>query len=147
MTQSAPRFAIRGDISTGQTFKGTGNVLSVEPEFQDLLRGIQIRFGRFFALVLEGKNTTLSQFNVLATLASEGPLPMNRVAKELHITKPAITHLVDRLELERDTHQGQVVSLDGHKHRVRGRERIDREKRQGGGAIKQNMIVFREHWL
>ncbi len=82
--------------------------LRIDPEFQTLLRGIQIRFARFFDLVLQGKKVTVSQYNVLATLSSEGPLAMNRVAKKLHITKPAITHLVDCLENEK------LISRDSH---------------------------------
>jgi DNA-binding MarR family transcriptional regulator len=74
---------------------------SIEPEFQNLLRGIQIRFARFLEVVLQGKKITVSQYNVLATLSQAGPVPMNQVAKKLHISKPAITHLVDRLEKNR----------------------------------------------
>jgi len=82
----------------------------IEPDFQSLLRNIQIRFTHFFARVLEGKKTTLPQYNVLVTLVSEGPLPMNHVAKKLRITKPAITHLVDRLEKEK------LIRRDSHPH-------------------------------
>lgn len=77
------------------------NLNRLEPEFQNLLRGIHIRFSRFLALVLEDKKVTVPQYNVLATLAQEGGVAMNRVASKLHISKPAITHLVDRLEKER----------------------------------------------
>ena len=75
-------------------------MIVIEPSFQNLIRGVQIRFTRFFALVLQRRSATLSQYNVLTTLAAEGPLPMNQVAKKLHISKPAVTHLVDRLEAE-----------------------------------------------
>lgn len=79
----------------------TANRASLDPDFQNLLRGIQIRFARFLARVLEAQKISVPQYNVLATLFQEGILPMNQVAKRLHITKPATTHLVDRLEAER----------------------------------------------
>ncbi len=69
-----------------------------DSEFQILVRGVQARFARFFGLVLCGKRITFQQYNLLTALSQEGEMPMNQLAKHLHITKPAITRLVDRLE-------------------------------------------------
>ncbi len=74
---------------------------SEDPEFQNLVRNVQTRFARFFGLVLCGKKVTFQQYNLLTALSQEGEMPMNQLAKRLHITKPAITRLVDRLERER----------------------------------------------
>jgi len=72
----------------------------IEPQFELLLRGVQVRFSRFFAYLLENQQTTVSQYNVLAALDTEDFTRMHQVARALHISKPAITHLVDRLEKE-----------------------------------------------
>jgi DNA-binding MarR family transcriptional regulator len=41
---------------------------------------------------------TLQQFSVLRVLAHVGPVPMSRLSKELRVTPPNITGVVDRLE-------------------------------------------------
>lgn len=74
---------------------------SEDPEFQNLVRSVQTRFARFFGIVLCGKRVTFQQYNLLTALSQEGEMPMNHLAKRLHITKPAVTRLVDRLEKER----------------------------------------------
>lgn len=71
-----------------------------DSEFQSLVRSVQTRFARFFGIVLCGKKVTFQQYNLLTALSQEGEMPMNHLAKRLHITKPAVTRLVDRLEKE-----------------------------------------------
>ena len=44
---------------------------------------------------------TLPQFALLNLVAEAGTIPMTEASEKLHITKPAVTHLVDRLEQNR----------------------------------------------
>ncbi len=71
-----------------------------DAEFQRLVSNVQSRFARYFGIVLCGQKVSFPQYNLLTALLHEGEMPMNQLAKRLHITKPAITHLVDRLEKE-----------------------------------------------
>jgi len=71
-----------------------------DSELQGLVSNVQSRFARFFGIVLCGKKVSFPQYNLLTALLHEGEMPMNQLAKRLHITNPAITHLVDRLEKE-----------------------------------------------
>jgi DNA-binding MarR family transcriptional regulator len=72
----------------------------IDPEIQNLIRSVQSRMTRFFGVTLSSRKMTLPQYYVLVALAQEGELPMNQLAKRLHITKPAITNLVNKLEKE-----------------------------------------------
>ena len=115
---------------------------AIEPELQNLVRGIQIRFTRFYILVLGGRKITLPQYYVLATLVSEGALPMNQVAKLLHITKPAVTHLVDRLEAE------GLIARDSHPHdrRVFLLHLTDKGRKVARG-VQKRFLEFITHTL
>jgi DNA-binding MarR family transcriptional regulator len=44
------------------------------------------------------EDITLQQFSVLGVLSRLGPVPMSRLGKELRVTPPNITGVVDRLE-------------------------------------------------
>lgn len=66
--------------------------------FPDHFREIQIRFSRFYASVLNKADISISQYALLNQLVGSGSIPMSGVGEKLHITKPAVTHLVDRLE-------------------------------------------------
>ena len=72
--------------------------MSPKAEFPDYFREIQVKFSRFYAHTLNKANLSLSQYALLNQLATAGPIPMTEVGEKLHITKPAVTHLVDRLE-------------------------------------------------
>ena len=67
-------------------------------EFIRQFREIQPKFSRFYARLLTEASVSLPQFALLSQLAVEGPLSMTGVGRKLHVTKPAVTHLVDRLE-------------------------------------------------
>lgn len=59
---------------------------------------------------------TLPQFALLNLVADAGTIPMTEASEKLHISKPAVTHLMDRLEenrfLRRVNHpQDRRVSL------------------------------------
>jgi DNA-binding MarR family transcriptional regulator len=70
-------------------------------EFVRRVREIQPKFSRLYAGILTEAHLTLPQFALLSLLLSRGTIPMREAATELHITKPAVTNLVDRLEKEK----------------------------------------------
>ena len=67
-------------------------------ELQGLIRDIQVGFSTFHALTLTPEGVSLSQFAVLVCLAQRRPRKMSEVARAIHVSLPAVTHLVDRLE-------------------------------------------------
>ena len=67
-------------------------------EMEGLIGQIQGGFSAFYSLVLTPQKVSLAQFAVLVCLAQEQPRKMSEVAKALHVSLPAVTHLVDRLE-------------------------------------------------
>ncbi len=68
---------------------------------QGTIRDIQVGFSSFYARVLTPRNVSISQFAVLLCLAQRQPRKMSEVARALHVSLPAVTHLVDRLEHRR----------------------------------------------
>ena len=66
--------------------------------FTQYFREAQVGFSRFFAVILIQAGLTLPQYALLNQLALSGSIPMTEASKQLRITKPAVTHLVDRLE-------------------------------------------------
>ena len=58
----------------------------------------QVGFSRYFAVLLNQAGLTLPQYALLNQLESSGKIPMTEAAKQLHISKAAVTHLVDRLQ-------------------------------------------------
>lgn len=77
-------------------------------EFIRSFREIQPKFSRVYARILMEADLTLPQYALLNQLVDRGTLTMTEVSAKLHITKPAVTSLVDRLEknkfLRRLTH-------------------------------------------
>ena len=61
-------------------------------------REAQVGFTRFFTVILGEVGLTLPQYALLNQLTASGAIPMTEASKLLHITKPAVTNLVDRLE-------------------------------------------------
>jgi DNA-binding MarR family transcriptional regulator len=72
--------------------------MSEKNKFTQLFREAQLAFSRFYSVILTEVGLTLPQYALLNLLAISGTIPMTQAAKELHITKPAVTNLVDRLE-------------------------------------------------
>lgn len=70
-------------------------------QLQAVIRGIQSGFSSFYALSLEPHGVTFSQFALLLCLAQERPRKMSDIAQLLHVSLPAVTNLVDRLEGKR----------------------------------------------
>ncbi len=77
-------------------------------ELGGLIRDVQAGFSSFHALALTHQDVSIAQFAVLLALAQERPRKMSDVAAALHVSLPAVTHLVDRLEekrmVERQSH-------------------------------------------
>lgn len=77
-------------------------------EYAETFRGIQAKFSRLYANILDKVNLTLPQYVLLNQLHLSGTISMTEASKRLNITKPAITNLVDKLEakklLKRLTH-------------------------------------------
>ncbi len=78
-------------------------------EFLHYFREIHLRFSHFYALILTEAELTLPQYALLNQLATVGAIPMTDASEKLHLTKPAVTHIVDCLEelklLKRIPHQ------------------------------------------
>ena len=74
---------------------------------------------------------SMNQFGILKELFTNGDVPMNRLADTLHVTAPAITTIVDKLEREdyvkriRDDADRRIVNVMLTK---KGREVIQRHK-------------------
>ena len=66
--------------------------------FITYFREVQPKFSRIYATILEKANLTLPQYALLNELVIVGTVPMTEASKKLHISKPAVTSLVDRLE-------------------------------------------------
>lgn len=67
-------------------------------EFAKLFREIQPKFSRLFSRILTHAGLSLPQYALLNQLVGPRGLSMTVVSERLGITKPAVTHLVDRLE-------------------------------------------------
>lgn len=61
-------------------------------------REVQPKFARICLRTLSRAHLTMPQFGLLNVLVSTGTLPMTEISGKLHISKPAVTNLVDRLE-------------------------------------------------
>ena len=72
--------------------------MTIKKNLPDHFREIQVRFSRFYASVLNKADISISQYALLNQLVTSGLIPMSEVGEKLRITKPAVTHLVDRLE-------------------------------------------------
>ena len=67
-------------------------------QFLHYFRENQVRFSKFYARILTDVELTMPQYALLNELASRGTIPMTDASEKLHITKPAVTHLLDLLE-------------------------------------------------
>ena len=67
-------------------------------EFTGQFREVQAKFSRLYVIILSRLGLTLPQYALLNQLVAAGTLPMTQASKRLHISKPAVTNLVDRLE-------------------------------------------------
>jgi len=63
-----------------------------------LIRQVHLRFGKYFTRKFAKSSLTHSQHMLLMCLLEEGPQKMNALAGSLHISTPAVTNLVDKLE-------------------------------------------------
>ena len=66
--------------------------------FTQNFREVQPKFSRICIRTLSQASLTMPQFALLNVLSSAGEIPMTELSGKLHITKPAVTNLVDRLE-------------------------------------------------
>lgn len=67
-------------------------------KFASQFREIQPKFSRFYVRRLTEVDMSLPQFALLGQMAAHGVISMTEASAKLDITKPAVTHLVDRLE-------------------------------------------------
>lgn len=67
-------------------------------EFIRSFQEIQPKFSRLLTRLLNEVGLSLPQFAVLNQLVDLRTLSMTEMSRRLHITKPAVTHHVDRLE-------------------------------------------------
>ena len=67
-------------------------------EFTRYFRESQLKFPRLYTIILTKMDITLPQYALLNQLMASEAMPMTQASKELHISKPAVTNLVDRLE-------------------------------------------------
>lgn len=69
-----------------------------QEQFVRFFREIQPKFSRYYSAILSDVDLTLPQFTLLTQLVPSGSLSMSEVGLRIHISKPAVTSLVDRLE-------------------------------------------------
>lgn len=67
-------------------------------EFIGFFREMQPKFSRYYSAILSDVDLTLPQFTLLGELVQSGTVSMSEIGSKLHISKPAVTSLVDRLE-------------------------------------------------
>ena len=67
-------------------------------EFAFNFRELQFKFPRVYAKMLARAKLTLPQYALLNVLSRSKMMCMTEASRELRLTKPAITNLVDRLE-------------------------------------------------
>jgi len=72
--------------------------MSEKEGFIRQFREVQPKFTRFFAQRLARARLSLPQFALLTQLVDRDRVSMTEVSRKLHISKPAVTHLADRLE-------------------------------------------------
>lgn len=69
-----------------------------DASFAQLFRSLQPKFSKFYACILTKAEVTLPQYVLLSYLLPGRALSMTELSAKLHITKPAVTSLTDRLE-------------------------------------------------
>ena len=72
--------------------------MSEKDKFEAYFREVQPKFSRFYFHILSQAGLTLPQYALLNQLALAGTMSMTEAGERLHISKPAVTNLVDRLE-------------------------------------------------
>lgn len=75
--------------------------MDARDQFVTYFREVQPKFSRFYAHLLTQADITLPQYALLNELNRAGVISMTDIGRKLHITKPAVTNLVDRLEENR----------------------------------------------
>ncbi len=70
------------------------------PTLIEQFREIQPKFSRLYTRMLAESKLTQPQYAVLLELLQSAPkpMPMTAISCKLHITKPAVTNLADKLE-------------------------------------------------
>jgi DNA-binding MarR family transcriptional regulator len=63
-----------------------------------LIRQVHLRFGKYFSRKFATISLTHPQHMLMMCLLEEGAQKMNTLANSLHISTPAVTNLVDKLE-------------------------------------------------
>jgi len=67
-------------------------------EILTLIRQVHLRFVKYFSRKFSTRRLTHPQYMLLMSLLEEGAQKMNSLAEFLHISTPAVTNLVDKLE-------------------------------------------------
>jgi len=67
-------------------------------DFLELKRRLEIKFGSYITKALEKHNISMQHYTILLILMNEENLKMVDIAKQIGITNPAVTNLVDILE-------------------------------------------------
>jgi DNA-binding MarR family transcriptional regulator len=63
-----------------------------------LIRQVHLRFAKYFSRKFASTTLTHPQYMMLMSLLEEGAQKMSSLAEFLHISTPAVTNLVDKLE-------------------------------------------------
>ena len=100
-------------------------------------REIQVKFSRLYARILSQAELTLPQYALLSLLVLSGECSMTEVSQKLHITKPAVTHLVDHLERKCFLKRSAVAG-DRRVHRLEVTSKGSRAVK----AIQQKVFQF-----
>lgn len=70
----------------------------VHDDFAKNFRDIQQKCSYYYSLVLTDAGLGMQQYALLNLFQDQAPISMSEAAERLNLSKPAITHLVDRLE-------------------------------------------------
>ena len=68
-----------------------------DENFQSQFRQIQLKFSRLMTRSLTAADLTMPQYALLNVLEHDGHISMTEASKKLHLSKPAVTNLADRL--------------------------------------------------
>ncbi len=113
--------------------------------FTRYFREVQPKFARLCVRILSKGDLTMPQFALLNILASSDEIPMTELSDKLHITKPAVTNLVDRLEkkkyIQRIAHED-----DRRVHRIKIESKGEKIVRCMQSSILQYLLKALEEF-
>lgn len=72
--------------------------MSDREKFADTFRQVNFGFSILYTKFLTREDLTVQQYTLLNLIYTRGRIPMTEASARLHVSKPAITYIVDQLE-------------------------------------------------